>query len=59
MEGLTIANTCAALNCDKEAKLRCPECLKLKIKDNSYFCGKECFKSSWATHKQVHEECNI
>jgi methionyl aminopeptidase len=44
-------------NCEKEAKLRCPDCKKLRVKEQSYFCGKECFKSSWNEHKKVHVEC--
>ena len=44
------------VGCSKEAKLRCPNCKKLGIKSESYFCGKECFNSCWAEHKKIHEE---
>jgi methionyl aminopeptidase len=48
---------CSKLGCSNTGKLRCPECMKLKIKEGSYFCGKECFKSYWNSHKKLHEEC--
>ena len=38
---------CINKNCKKEANLRCPNCKKLGIKEESYFCGKECFISFW------------
>lgn len=59
MEGSTQLEVNMCNNCDKEAKLRCPECKKLRIKKESYFCGKECFKSTWNQHKIVHNECKI
>ena len=49
--------TCNKQGCNNEAKLRCPECKKLQVKSQSYFCGKECFKAGWNEHKKVHEEC--
>ncbi len=49
---------CNKPNCGKESKLRCPNCVKLGIKKESYFCGKDCFKSYWAEHRKIHEECN-
>jgi methionyl aminopeptidase len=52
-------NICATPGCGLEAKLRCPECLKLKITENSYFCGKDCFKKYWLEHKKIHEKCKI
>ncbi len=52
-----IIYTCNKSGCSKEAKLRCPECKKLQVKNESYFCGKECFKDSWNDHKKVHVEC--
>ena len=47
---------CNNKGCEKEAKLRCPNCKKLGIKNESYFCGKECFNTCWAEHKKIHEE---
>jgi methionyl aminopeptidase len=45
--------TCSGVGCEKEAgTLKCPTCLKHGIQ--SYFCDQECFKKSWATHKQLH-----
>lgn len=61
MEGENKTNeknpACANPNCTKEAKLRCPNCKKYGIKDGSFFCGKECFTSTWAEHKKVHKDC--
>jgi len=48
---------CNKTVCTNEAKLRCPGCKKYNIKNESYFCGKECFKSFWSEHKKIHEEC--
>lgn len=50
---------CNKEGCEKEAKLRCPNCKKLGIKSESYFCGKECFKSYWTEHRKIHELCKI
>jgi hypothetical protein len=30
---------CAKPDCGKEAKLQCPTCIKLEIKENSHFCN--------------------
>lgn len=54
MENLKI---CATPGCGKEGKLRCPECVKYKLKDGSFFCGKDCFKGYWAIHKKNHDDC--
>ena len=37
----------------------CPDCGKptRKVKEESYFCGKECFQSYWKEHRAIHEEC--
>ena len=51
-----IVHKCNNKGCSKEAKLRCPNCKKLGIKSESYFCGKECFNSAWAEHKKIHDE---
>ena len=48
---------CGKIGCEKEGKLRCPNCTKFKIEAGSYFCAQDCFKSYWATHKKIHEEC--
>ena len=40
--------------CDKVASsLRCPTCVKIGLPD-SYWCGQDCFKSSWNAHKGTH-----
>ncbi|ESO09558.1 hypothetical protein HELRODRAFT_73702 [Helobdella robusta] len=51
----TTVNLCEAPDCNKEAKLRCPTCVKLKL-TGAFFCSQECFKSSWNTHKLVHKK---
>ena len=52
-------NLCSTTNCGKEAKLRCPECIKYKIMSGSWFCGKDCFKSFWSKHKDLHSDCKF
>ncbi|PVU94674.1 hypothetical protein BB561_002356 [Smittium simulii] len=44
--------TCSANNCNKEAKMQCPICLKLGL--TGFFCSQECFKKNWASHKLLH-----
>ncbi|KAI9193430.1 peptidase M24, structural domain-containing protein [Polychytrium aggregatum] len=48
----TAGHTCEA--CGAPAKLRCPTCLKMALPD-AYFCGQDCFKKNWATHKTAHK----
>ncbi|KKA26786.1 hypothetical protein TD95_003159 [Thielaviopsis punctulata] len=46
---------CMGTDCSNDAgTLQCPTCIKLGIKD-SFFCSQDCFKKSWAAHKQVHK----
>ncbi|XP_023842543.1 methionine aminopeptidase 1 isoform X3 [Salvelinus sp. IW2-2015] len=49
------ARECETEGCSSKAKLQCPTCIKLGIQ-GSYFCSQECFKGSWATHKQLHKK---
>uniref|UniRef100_A0AAZ3RN66 C6H2-type domain-containing protein n=1 Tax=Oncorhynchus tshawytscha TaxID=74940 RepID=A0AAZ3RN66_ONCTS len=49
------ARECETEGCSCKAKLQCPTCIKLGIQ-GSYFCSQECFKGSWATHKQLHKK---
>ena len=53
----TINHKCNNPGCNQPAKLRCPNCIKLNIRSESYFCGKECFQSYWPEHKKIHDEC--
>lgn len=46
---------CWTPGCGKAATLACPTCLKLGLPP-SRFCGQECFKANWNTHKLVHKE---
>jgi hypothetical protein len=55
---ITNVNMCNKPGCTNEGKLRCPQCVKYKIKEKSYFCSKACFTSYWAVHKNIHEDCN-
>jgi len=45
---------CGTPGCGKASQLSCPTCIKLGLQA-SYFCSQECFKSSWAVHKQCHK----
>jgi len=47
------ANNYQCEGCGKQAKLRCPSCIKLELPD-SYFCSQDCFKKSWVIHKIKH-----
>ncbi|PBK84699.1 methionine aminopeptidase [Armillaria gallica] len=40
-------------NGNPPSKLECPTCNKLGIR-GSHFCGQECFKAGWKTHKIIH-----
>ncbi|KAJ1966409.1 Methionine aminopeptidase 1 [Dipsacomyces acuminosporus] len=51
------SHKCKADGCDKQAKLQCPTCVKLEIKD-SYFCSQDCFRKSWGVHKNKHQVSN-
>lgn len=44
---------CESVGCMNPATLRCPTCIKLKLKD-SFFCSQECFKASWRVHSFIH-----
>eukprot|EP00605_Chrysophyceae_sp_TOSAG23-4_P001765 GSChrysophyteH1.ASY1.ANO1.1953.1 assembled CDS len=44
---------CASEDCEKEAKLACPTCIKLGAPP-ARFCDQDCFKKSWSDHKAVH-----
>ncbi|KII88536.1 hypothetical protein PLICRDRAFT_54368 [Plicaturopsis crispa FD-325 SS-3] len=52
----TVVN-CQSSKCpngNPPSRLECPTCSKLGIR-GSFFCGQECFKAGWKTHKVVHE----
>lgn len=48
------SHICTTPGCGKEAKMGCPTCLKLGLPP-ARFCGQECFKSYWETHKLLHK----
>ncbi|KAJ4458033.1 putative Methionine aminopeptidase 1 [Paratrimastix pyriformis] len=47
---------CARPGCTSpSATLQCPECLKLQVPGYlSHFCGPECFKQVWNSHRRLH-----
>jgi hypothetical protein len=45
---------CSTPDCGKLASLACPTCIKIGIPP-SRFCDQECFKRSWASHKELHK----
>ncbi|KAK0362659.1 Methionine aminopeptidase 1 [Friedmanniomyces endolithicus] len=48
---------CSGEDCPNDAgALQCPTCQK--IGKESYFCGQECFKRNWSTHKTAHKAQN-
>jgi methionyl aminopeptidase len=46
---------CSSPGCGKAvtSNLACPKCIELGLAP-TYFCTQVCFKSNYATHKQVH-----
>uniref|UniRef100_A0A1I7WSN1 Methionine aminopeptidase n=1 Tax=Heterorhabditis bacteriophora TaxID=37862 RepID=A0A1I7WSN1_HETBA len=46
---------CDSKGCGKPAKLRCPTCIKMGLRD-SFFCDQTCFKTNWSFHKLVHTD---
>lgn len=56
---ITMTNKCSKPGCNNDSKLKCPECVKYKIKEGIFFCGKDCFKQYWSEHKKIHKECKI
>jgi methionyl aminopeptidase len=53
-ESIDESHLCTTPGCGKPAKMGCPTCLKLGIPP-SRFCGQECFKGYWDTHKLLHK----
>ncbi|RPD66038.1 methionine aminopeptidase [Lentinus tigrinus ALCF2SS1-6] len=52
-----VAVPCQSSNCPNghpPSRLECPTCNKLGIK-GSFFCGQDCFKANWKTHKIIHD----
>lgn len=48
-------SVCASVTCGKptESNLKCPVCLA--DGDSYVFCNQTCFRSSWASHKNIHK----
>ncbi|KAK9457417.1 peptidase M24, structural domain-containing protein [Dipodascopsis uninucleata] len=52
---VTETRICSRSGCENKATtLQCPTCLKLGA--SYYFCGQDCFKKAWPTHKLVHKQ---
>jgi len=49
-----ICQSSACPNGHPPSRLECPTCHKLGIQ-GSFFCGQECFKANWKTHKVIHD----
>ncbi len=47
---------CTTPGCGKPAILACPTCAKYGLPP-ALFCGQECFKGYWGTHKNIHALC--
>lgn len=47
--------TCASPNCGKvtDQTLACPKCFEL-FSRRVYFCGQDCFRQNYKTHKKLH-----
>eukprot|EP00041_Stephanoeca_diplocostata_P007824 m.112874 g.112874 ORF g.112874 m.112874 type:complete len:392 (+) comp17048_c0_seq1:42-1217(+) len=56
---MATTHTCSSENCNEPAKMQCPSCVKLDIKEGSHFCAQECFKKSWVTHKKIHKQVQV
>ncbi|KIJ45955.1 hypothetical protein M422DRAFT_29598, partial [Sphaerobolus stellatus SS14] len=54
MSGVVTCQSSNCINGNPPSKLECPTCNKLGIQ-GSYFCGQECFKAGWKTHKLIHD----
>ncbi|EIW60473.1 methionine aminopeptidase [Trametes versicolor FP-101664 SS1] len=53
----TVTIACQSSTCPNghpPSRLECPTCNKLGIK-GSFFCGQDCFKANWKTHKIIHD----
>jgi len=48
-----LCQSAACPNGNPPSHLECPTCSKIGIR-GSFFCGQECFKAGWKTHKVVH-----
>lgn len=53
MSDIPAQHVCETPDCNKEATLQCPTCLKIGIQ-GSYFCSQACFKGYWKQHKVIH-----
>jgi len=50
-----MAGVCETPGCGKDAKLKCPTCVKLNF-EGSMFCSQDCFKGYWKEHKKIHSK---
>ena len=55
MVGSSSTVVCSSPGCNKviPSNLACPKCIQLGLPP-TYFCSQECFRTNYATHKQVH-----
>jgi len=48
-----VEHTCESPDCNNQAKLRCPTCIKKDI-EGGFYCSQNCFKACWTEHKKKH-----
>lgn len=53
MAEFSTEKVCATPNCNNDATLSCPTCLKLGLPP-ARFCSQTCFSGYWKKHKEVH-----
>ncbi|KAF9069666.1 peptidase M24, structural domain-containing protein [Rhodocollybia butyracea] len=54
MSSAVLCQSSSCINGNPPSRMECPTCNKLGIQ-GSFFCGQECFKAGWKTHKMLHE----
>ncbi|KAF9069665.1 peptidase M24, structural domain-containing protein [Rhodocollybia butyracea] len=54
MSSAVLCQSSSCINGNPPSRMECPTCNKVGIR-GSFFCGQECFKAGWKTHKLVHD----
>ncbi|KAJ3998188.1 peptidase M24, structural domain-containing protein [Lentinula boryana] len=54
MTSAVLCQSQSCINDNPPSRMECPTCSKLGIR-GSFFCGQDCFKAGWKTHKLIHE----
>eukprot|EP00550_Attheya_septentrionalis_P006556 CAMPEP_0198287386 /NCGR_PEP_ID=MMETSP1449-20131203/6224_1 /TAXON_ID=420275 /ORGANISM="Attheya septentrionalis, Strain CCMP2084" /LENGTH=415 /DNA_ID=CAMNT_0043985337 /DNA_START=164 /DNA_END=1411 /DNA_ORIENTATION=+ len=55
MSSSAVGGACASPGCDKvvSQRLACPKCMQMGLPP-TYFCGQDCFKNNYKSHKSIH-----